>query len=282
MNALLRAAAKEALRLRGRVGIPRAAPVQVYDLCENLGIEVRLLELPSFEGMVAASRTATILLSALRPKGRRAFTCAHELGHWALGHGVRIDEMVDLQREETLTDVDELAADAFASHLLMPRAAVLYAISQRGLTTESMDANSWFEISQWLGVGYTTLLVHAEKALRLLSRRQATELRKVRPKSLRTTLYGQPCSDLFIVDQNWTYRPVDVEVGDVLRLPTRSSVETHLLSPTRHNEDFTFYAATAPGVGRMLIGEEQTGIYVRIQNARFTGRATYRHMPSFT
>ena len=55
----------------------------------------------------------TVILSSLRPPGRRAFTCGHELGHHVSGDGTRVDQLVGQWQPPTF-DSREFAADCFA------------------------------------------------------------------------------------------------------------------------------------------------------------------------
>ena len=94
-RAIARTAMAAALRTRLFVGYRLDHAVCVYDLAEKLGVEVRFLDLPSMEGMYSSASGPTIIVSSLRPPGRRAFTCAHELGHHNRSDGVEIDELVE-------------------------------------------------------------------------------------------------------------------------------------------------------------------------------------------
>ena len=62
--------------------------------------------------------------------GRQAFTCAHELGHAFFNHGTRADLISDFERDRS-DDPEEIIADAFAGHLLMPPHAVESEINRR-------------------------------------------------------------------------------------------------------------------------------------------------------
>ena len=86
-----------------------------YDLAETLGIEVRFADIPSMEGMLYCNPDPAIIVSSLRLPGRRAFTCAHELGHFHSGDGTTIDELV---RKSDKAD-SYLMAGWFAGALVM-------------------------------------------------------------------------------------------------------------------------------------------------------------------
>ena len=112
-------AVASALRLRASQGISPRNPVRVFDIAEKAGVDVRFLALPSMEGAFI-SNPPTILLSSLRPSGRRAFTCAHELGHWTFGDTFAIDEIQERRDGPAAQVSNEWAAQVFAGTLLMP------------------------------------------------------------------------------------------------------------------------------------------------------------------
>lgn len=74
-----------------------------------------------------------IHLSSLRPLARRAFNCAHELGHHLLGHGSSIDELRENQLVRPWDVPDEYSADTFAAYALMPTLGLRNAFAKRGL-----------------------------------------------------------------------------------------------------------------------------------------------------
>ena len=107
----------EALRVRTRAGLGLEEAVCVYDLAEHLGIEVRFTDIPSMEGMYYLASEPSIILSSLRPPGRRVFTCAHELGHHSNGDGTTIDQLVQEPRRSGF-DTKEFAADCFGGRIV--------------------------------------------------------------------------------------------------------------------------------------------------------------------
>src|SRR5205823_3063845 len=90
---LAREAIEKSVEIREEFGYDFRSPICVYELCERAGVKVSFVADVSMEGVYAAFRKPTIVLSALRPLSRRAFTCAHELGHHVFGHGSAIDEL---------------------------------------------------------------------------------------------------------------------------------------------------------------------------------------------
>ena len=163
------AATVKALQVRRASGCAFWDPVCVYDLATNLGLEVRFFDIPSMEGVYCASAHSTIIVSSLRPPGRQAFTCAHELGHHVFGHGDQYDELVEHRSEARRFDPHEFQADCFAGALLMPKVAVSRGFSLRGWDLATAAPEAFYVVATWLGVGYTTLIYHLRKALGMLS-----------------------------------------------------------------------------------------------------------------
>src|SRR5215216_516275 len=110
-------AAQRALRLRNEMGIGLQAPAPVFDIIDELGIELRFMPIPSLEGVYRAQPSPIILISSDRPPGRQAYTGAHELGHHIYGHGVAVGVASDDAGQEPPESAgpEEYLADRFAS-----------------------------------------------------------------------------------------------------------------------------------------------------------------------
>lgn len=94
-------------------------PMDVEGAARRLGIDVEDLRLSgSVAGLLVREepkRWLIIVNSRLTEPGRRRFTIAHELGHWALHRPVLRQASTELEGQW------EREADEFAAHLLMPR-----------------------------------------------------------------------------------------------------------------------------------------------------------------
>src|SRR5438034_303708 len=126
-------AAKAALSLRRQLGVAPEAPAPVYDIDS---LKTRDVNEPDFKPDhfvdVRHSRPL-IMISSHRPAGRQALTCGHEVGHHLFGHGSTIDQVIEEAKARRF-DAAEFLANAFASLLLMPRAAVARAFTDRGFS----------------------------------------------------------------------------------------------------------------------------------------------------
>ena len=199
------------------------------------------------EGMYIRSDTnPTILISSLRPSGRRAFTCAHEIGHHVSGDGTRVDELNHNRRRRS-ADPGEFAADCFAGILLMPRSAVERAFSSRKWSPNHCTPDQIYTISNFFGVGYATLIHHMRSGLHLLSSSNAAALLKVRPKIAQAKALGmETLETVHIVDRFWTGRPVDVEAGDLVFARGCTKVEGEALKTLEDTETWSIYLAHTP------------------------------------
>lgn len=270
-------AAAKALRLRKRFGIPISESVSALDVAERLDIEVRLIDLPSMEGVYVASSAPKILLSSLRPQGRRNFTCAHEIGHHIFGHGEQFDELTDEKSTMRKNDPKEFSADCFAAYFLMPKSTIENGMKRRGYAYESMEPIQVYSLASWLGVGYSTLVNHLRYGIGTISRNKAQELQRFSPKDIRQELLGCPtATHLHVADEHWTGRAIDCETGDCLRLPKNSYFEGNQLAVLNNENDSTVIQAQSSGVAR--VGNEKLGwsAFVRVSPHKFIGRACYR------
>lgn len=271
---LARSAARAAARVRADLGVGPAEGVCPFDIAEGLEVPVRLVALPSLEGMYSPDPRPTIVVSVERPLGRRRYTCGHEIGHHVFGHGARLDELADETTEAW--SPEELVAQRFAAALMMPKLAVDAAFAKRGWSIANATAEVIFAIAQELGVGFTTLVGHLEWTLGSLPRVAAEAHRRARLPKLRERLAGFEIKhDLVVVDQHWGRRTIDVEVGDVVLLPKGAQVVGTCASlieePVRH------VVASAPGMGTVSIAGVRD-LSFRASRREFTGLARYRHL----
>jgi hypothetical protein len=266
------------LRIRQQYGIASDQPCCVYDLAEKMGVEVRFADLPSAEGVYSPVKPVAVV-SSQRPQGRQAFTCAHELGHHAYGHGEQFDELVEDRRERRRHDPKEFEADCFASALLMPKTAVLKGLALRGWNPKNASAAQVYALASWLGVGYVTLIGNMQWGMNLIDRPRADALSKIKGPEIRKMILGHECKDhLIVVDQAWTGRPVDAQAGDVFTLPKEVVIEGGVLESVESNEERIIARAVRPGIGRLRSCDSEWAQYIRVSRKQFTGLARFRHL----
>ncbi len=266
-----------ALKTRQDAGIPNNLPICSYDFVSSRGVDVRLMAVPSMEGMYDRA-SETIIISSLRPRGRREFTCAHEYAHHHFGHGLSVDELAE--QRDTPRPEQELLADLFAGFLLMPRPVVVQGFRNVGVDPHRCTPGQAYRIACWVGVSYEGLLTHASRSVKVMSLAIAERLKQVSPKTIKDALAPVDLDgDLVVADQHWV-RAIDVEVGDVLGLPHGTSADGSCTEPLCMTEAATFLGVTRPGLDRAVCGSWACSI--RASRREYEGLAKYRHFPENT
>src|ERR1700722_13267739 len=211
-RALATQAMQAAAATRAKAKLDQHGPICIYGLCETLGVTVRFNAI-NMEGMYQRGLPARIHLSARRPLPRRAYNCAHELGHHVFGHGSSVDELREDAKENPWEDPKEFLADTFAGFALMPIMGLRHAFATRGWKPETATATQMFTIACDFGVGYGTLLTHLSAGVSMISRARAAALQRVTPKALRADILGALTPEPFIVTDRHRAGPtIDAEV----------------------------------------------------------------------
>ena len=270
-------AAREAARTRGRLGIGPASSVCPFDIAERLGVVVRLAAVPSLEGMYSPGPKRTVVLGTERPWGRIRHTCGHEIGHAVFGHGTRFDELSDGGRRTW--SPEEYLADRFSTALLMPKLAVANALRRRGWEAAMLTAEQVFVLAQDFGVGYDNFVSHAERTLKILPGAAGEKLRGEgrRLGPVRNSVAGfEVVNDVFVCDEHWGGRPLDVETGDVVMVPF-DALFSGVCARVSHDAEPHLVAVQA-GEGQLKLRRRTLAVTVRVSRRGFTGLARYRHL----
>ena len=266
-----------ALRMRARAGLALDEAICVYDLAERLGIEVRFFDIPSMEGVYYEGTESVIVLSSLRPSGRRAFTCAHELGHHSNGDGTSVDQFVEKPHRSS-SGPREFAADCFAGALLMPNIAVQRAFSLRGWNIRECTAGQIYAASNYFGVGYSTMVHHMRSGLRILADVHAAALLRVSLRKAQAQALGWESQDaVWIVDHHWSGRAIDVEVGDLVFVQGQPASEGSCVAQVHEMKGGRLFRACGPGIGKFYDGKGWSA-FVRVSRRSFVGRSIFRHL----
>jgi len=277
MTEIATVAARGALETRRRAGVVTSAPICVYDLAEQLNIDVRFCGGNSFGGMYS-KKSQTILVPSLRPMGRQSFTCGHELAHWFFEHGDRIDDSGAIEDFHT-NDVEERMANVFSGHLLMPKRAVLEAFRCRGWDPLTCTAVQFYTVACQLNVGYETLVQHMQWSLRLLPEDTARLLLKWTPKAVRKKMLGDiETRHLVIADENWSTVAIDLQVGDLAIVPGGAAVENCRVATGESFGSGALVRAEKPGIARAAIPDGRWASFIRVSRADYEGRSKYRHL----
>ena len=271
-------AMQAATATRARAKLDQYNPICIYELCETLGVKVRFNNI-NMEGMYQRSRPPRIHLSARRPLPRRAYNCAHELGHHIFGHGSSIDELRQDAKEHAWENPKEFLADTFAGFTLMPIMGLYRAFSKRGWKPETATALQIFTIACDFGVGYGTLVTHLSASVKMISRLHAATLKRVSPKILRAEILGTSTSEpLVIADRHRAGPILDVEMKMLLLLPSGTVTSSINLAYERDLTNGRLFRVVRPGIAQVSADRGAWVTFIRIAPKAYVGLAQYRHL----
>lgn len=271
-------AAVKAASIRRKAKVSATSPINIFDFCEKQGVSVLFQDIPSMEGiyMPDASPKPAIIVSSLRPAGRKAMTCGHEFGHHLYGHGHQWDELIEERNQSRKFEPDEFLVDVFSSCIQMPKTAVSNALSVRKIAPDRISPEEAFNLSCYFGVSYSGFIHHSERTLNLLPMKQASAILKKQPKEIRADILGETCpQDLVVADLNWHDRTIDVEVGDSIILPTGTRIEGYSTEIATDKGARVTATACLPGISR---ASHNSGwcVFIRVSRKDYVGRATFR------
>ena len=275
-RALLNEANEASVETRTVLGLDEIAPLDIYKVSQMMGLKVRFLDV-SMEGFYQRSKPPRILLSAHRPIGRKAFTCAHEVGHHVFGHGSTMDELQQDERAQS-DQPNEVLANGFAGFMLMPPLGIRRAFATRGWKADTATPEQILTVATEFGVGYGTLLPHLHRALRQLSKDSYTALEKHTPQSIRRSLLEDfSLKGLAIVDENSLNEAVELEMEHGLLIPENAVVQGVALGAVGLDDGGRqLFRAMRRGTASILI--ENHKIEARVWPTRYVGMAAHRYL----
>lgn len=222
-------AAESAGRLLAELEVDPARQVDVFGMCEDLGLWLAFLPMDKLLGAFIPEGAGGVLVTTQRPIPIQRYTAAHEIGHWRLdhGHGIALDG-----EEHVLgaTAVErEQLAQIFAASLLMPPPLVFGVLDRLDATGASLDPHHAYAVAREAGVSYEAA-VRQLTHLELITPDHAVELRRQRPLQIKADLAlgRRPVNgyaDVWPVNEHWDDMLLAVRVEDevVISLPENRS-----------------------------------------------------------
>lgn len=264
-----------AARVRESLGLGHVAPVCPYDIAERLQLHVMFVDI-DMEGMCARGNPSRILLSSLRPLPRRAFTCAHEMGHHELGHGTRLDMVLagDGIRQSA---IEERQAQVFAGFLLMPRLGIEDAIQRRHWDVRTLTPRQALTIASEFGVAYEAFVTHASVTLGILPASLAKQLQKTSPRHITGPLTGTArATRTVLIDRDSRCLTVDLEVSEQLLVDGPAEVSGDSIASL--SGAVGLYRGVTPGIARVGVSSSGQAFFARVCRAGYVGHAQFRHL----
>ena len=246
-------ASKKAARIHTEAGSQQRAAsgyarVNPMALAEQAGVMVMVKPLEKLLGAFVREGRPGILLNSERPIGMVHMTCAHELGHYHLGHMTTADEHLAYGDQ---SEAIEQEANYFAYTLMAPMWLV-----NRALRTKDWDRKSVlspdvvYQLSLRLGVSFTGM-VWSLSRLKYLSSQAAMVMSKTPPKDLKTKALPAgveipTLSDVWVLDErdkDWVIEPRSTD-RFIVRLPSHATAGYLWSAEDLAGEGFTLKPVT--------------------------------------
>ncbi len=243
----------------------------------------------NMEGMFRREPIPRIMISSFRPLPRQVFTCAHELGHYWVGHGFTIDELKQADERYDGRPPEEILADSFAATILMPALGLRYALAVRDLNGATLTPEAVYTIACDFGVGYETLIKHLWWGMDEIGETEAKQLLRSSPKSIREAATGDSTSKrILMVDQKGLAATMDTFVGAHIVAPVGAEADPGGLSFIERRGEQDIFQIMKQGTFELHIPGRENVLSIRGTRPNyseddrdrecFIGLARYRHL----
>lgn len=231
-------AAESAGRLLDELSVDPAEQIDVFGICEDLGLWLAFLPMDNLLGAFVPEGVGGVLVTTQRPIPLQRYTAAHEIGHWRLdhGHGLALDG-----EEHVLGDTPverEQLAQVFAGNLLMPPPLVFGVLERLGLGSgHTVEPEHAYALSREAGVSYEAA-VRQLAHLEVITADRIAVLRQRRPLQVKAALAlgRRPVNgyaDVWPVNEDWDDQLLALRVEDevVISLPENRSTGYRWMLP---------------------------------------------------
>lgn len=197
--------------------------IDPFRVAQNAGVVVMLRPLEKLLGAFISEGHPGILVNSERPAGLIQMTCAHELGHYYLGHGTTADGQLDYGNSAVKK---ELEADWFAYSLVAPRWAVAKIMRRKGWSVADL-AHPFvlYQFSLRLGISYTAAAWSLNR-LGLMNRSVVDDVLRTQPAAIKRSLLHKPLDnaqrDVWLLDDADRDLVLEPRVDDSLLIRLKS------------------------------------------------------------
>ncbi|KAF1703086.1 ImmA/IrrE family metallo-endopeptidase [Pseudoxanthomonas suwonensis] len=192
----------------------------------NAQVTVLLRPLEKLLGAFIRDERSGILINSERPAGLIHMTCAHELGHYFMGHSSTGDESLDYG---STASRQEIEADWFSYQLMVPRRLLAANMRRRQWTTHTVrHPVVLYQLALRLGISYSATIWSLVRH-QLISRTDATSLLQVRPAEIKKDILESHDIDLhkdvWLIEEGDRNCVLEPRIGDqlVVRLKRHAS-----------------------------------------------------------
>lgn len=186
-----------------RIDLDGYTRIDPFRIAQSASVIVMLRPLEKLLGaFIREEDQPGILVNSERPAGLIQMTCAHELGHFFLGHGTTTDDHLDYGKAANKIEQE---ADWFAYSLVAPRWAVAKIMKRKSWGLADL-ANPivLYQLALRLGISYQAAAWSLNR-LDLLTRSNVKKALGVQPASIKRELLGKPIEhaqrDVWLLDE---------------------------------------------------------------------------------
>jgi Zn-dependent peptidase ImmA (M78 family) len=219
-------------------GYTRVDPVWIASMH---GVMVMRRPFEKLLGAFVRESTPGIMVNSERPTGLVHLTCAHELGHYFLGHESTADEHIQYGKDAKL---QEREADWFAYCLLTSRGVLAQTMRRKGWSIASLrDPLNLYQLSLRMGVSYAAMAWSLTR-LKLWASSDAERMTRTEPGEIKQTILGRGTfemrNDIWLLDERDRDLVLEPSVRDqiVFRLPNHAPAGYLWSLDEAHSEGF--------------------------------------------
>ncbi len=233
-------AAESAGRLLDELAVDQTEEIDVFGICEGLGLWLAFLPLDNLLGAFIPEGVGGVLVTTQRPIPIQRYTAAHEIAHWRLDHwhGLALDGEEHILGATPIER--EQLAQVFAGNFLMPPPLVFGVLERCGLAGDPVQPEHAYAVAREAGVSYEAA-VRQLTNLEVVTVEQAANLRRRRPLQVKADLAlgRRPVSgyaDVWPVNEEWDDQLLALRIEDevVISLPENRSTGYRWMFPDEH------------------------------------------------
>lgn len=211
-------------KARARVEQDGYTRVDPFQIAGDQGVPVILRPMDKLLGAFLRENVSGILVNSERPAGLIHMTCAHELGHYFMGHNTTADDTMDFGPR---ADRREREADWFAYQLLASRQLLATVLRRKRLSIQALkNPLAMYQLSLRLGISYTAA---AWSMVRqgLMVEETAKSLLRVSPADIKQSLLGEspfdPRKDVWVLDETDQDSVIEPRADDQILIRLKSN-----------------------------------------------------------
>jgi hypothetical protein len=203
-------------------------------------------------GFIREDDCVGVMVNVTRPRGLVHMTCAHELGHFFMGHDSTIDDRLD---HASTASIVELQADQFAYSLLAPDWLVAqHARAKAWSSTSFLDPRVVYQLSLRLGTSYSAT-VWSLRRIGRIGLTDASRLAAVPPRAIKQSVIAgpdlkDPNGDVWLLDASDRDSVIEPGLNDrfVVELPNNAAAGHLWTVDEMCNEGFRLEPVVLPAV----------------------------------